>query len=162
MRPNLTMALTLALALGAVSPVAAQPAIPSAAQAAAQAGAKPITVESYYRVKWGSMDEFLRLYERNELALLEEMKRQGLIVALSFDQPFTHLAAGPRWDFRARITYRDAAGAVETGGYYDKAFAAARAQLIPDKKRWEAEQAKRLGLLDDHWDVVVDPVTFKD
>lgn len=142
---------------GVVFACAAQSAF---AQAAPAAGAsKPVVVESYYRVRWGSADEFKRLYHRNETALLREMQKQGLVTALSLEEPMTHIAGGPRWDFRARITYRDGIAAVETGGTYDKAFEAARARLRPDKAAFDAEQAKRMSLLEDHWDVVVTPVT---
>ncbi|MEO6432382.1 MAG: hypothetical protein ABIO29_00175 [Sphingomicrobium sp.] len=155
------LAMLAATAPADTQPATAQPATAQLAPAPApSAQAMPITVESYYRVKWGAMDEFKRLYERNEVTLLKEMQRQGLVTALAFEEPFTHLAAGPRWDFRARITYREAAAAVETGGSYDKAFAAAQARLLPDKARFDAEQAKRMGLLDDHWDVVVAVVEF--
>ena len=135
-------------------------AAPATAQQAPAAD-KPITIESYYLVKWGSGWEFVELYERNEAPLLREMQRQGFITALTFEEPYTHMAGGPRWDFRARITYRDAAAAVEGGGAYDKAFAAARERLLPDKARWEAEQSKRLSLLQDHWDVIVNPVELE-
>ena len=145
--------IALAMIMAAAAPAPAQPA--------AQPSAKPVTIESYYRIKWGSAGEFFKLYERNEVSLLREMQRQGLITALSFDEPFTHMAGGPRWDFRARITYRDGNLAVETGGAYDKAFEAARARLLPDKARFEAEQAKRMSLLEDHWDVVMNGIEFE-
>jgi hypothetical protein len=145
--------IALAMIMAAAAPAPAQPA--------AQPSAQPVTIESYYRVKWGSAGEFFKLYERNEVSLLREMQRQGLITALSFDEPFTHMAGAPRWDFRARITYRDGNHAVETGGAYDKAFEAARARLLPDKARFEAEQAKRMSLLEDHWDVVMNGIEFE-
>lgn len=117
----------------------------------------PVVVESYYRVKWGNIGEFKRLYERNEAALLREMKRRGFITALTFEEPFTHMAGEPRWDFRARITYRDGIAAVETGGTYDDAFDEVRKKLYPDKAVFEREQAQRMSLLEDHWDVVLMP-----
>ena len=143
--------------LAAGSPLAAEPIAAEPAQSTAQ----PITVESYYRIKWGTAGEFFELYERNELPLLKEMLRQGFITALRFDEPFMHMAGGPRWDFRARITYRDGNSAVEAGGSYDKAFDAARARLLPDKSRFDVEQTKRMALLEDHWDVVLNGIEFE-
>lgn len=128
------------------------------AQTAPSEDLKPVVVESYYRVKWGSSGEFKRLYDRNEVPLLREMQRLGYVTDLRFEEPFTHMAGGPRWDFRARITYRDGAAAVEAGGSYDKAFEAARARLRPDKAEFDAEQSRRMSLLEDHWDVVVAPI----
>ena len=150
--------LAVAMVMAMASPATAQPG--GKTPAVAGSAPKPITVESYYRIKWGSGSEFFKLYERNEVSLLREMQRQGLILALSFDEPFTHMAGGPRWDFRARITYRDGNHAVEAGGAYDKAFDAARARLLPDKARFDAEQSKRMSLLEDHWDVVTNDVEF--
>lgn len=121
----------------------------------AAAAAKPVVVESYYRVKWGNGDEFKRLYVKNEVSLLKEMKRLGFVTDLRFEEAYTHMAGGPRWDFRARITYRDGIAAVEAGGSYDKAFDAAQARLLPDKATFDREQMQRMSLLEDHWDVVV-------
>ena len=139
--------------IGAAISVPVQSKTPAASAATAT---KPVVVESYYRIKWGNGDEFKRLYERNEIPLLREMQKLGFVTDLRFETPFTHMAGGTRWDFRARITYRDAIAAVESGGSYDKAFDEARARLRPDKSEFDSEQARRMALLDDHWDVVVD------
>ena len=119
--------------------------------------AQPVTVESYYRAKWGSADEFKELYKKNEAAMLIEMKRRGFIKDLRFDEPFTHVPGEPRWDLRATVTYRDAAAAVEVGGSWDEEWAAARKRLRPDKKTYDTEEARRFSLLEDHWDIIVTP-----
>ena len=129
---------------------------PTTAQLAGDGGA--VTVEHYYRIKWGSAGEFKRLYQRNHAPLLDEMRRQGFITAMRTDEPFTHMAGGQRWDLRVTITYRDAPAAVVVGGKFDQAFEAAKARLYPDKAKLEAEEARRFALLDEHWDVIVTPV----
>ena len=140
----------------AVAQQASAPASVTQARAPQQ-----IRVESYYRVKWGSGAEFKKLYKKNEAALLREMQRLGFITELRIDEPFTHLAGGPRWDLRASITYRDAASAVEAGGTYDQTWEAARARLLPSKATYDAEEVRRFSLLEDHWDVIVTPVEAK-
>ena len=120
--------------------------------------AAPVTLEYYYRIKWGGGAEFKRLYKANHQPLLEEMKRQGFILAMRSDEPLTHLAGGQRWDLRVTITYRDAPSAIVAGGAFDAAYEAAKARLYPDKPRFEAAEARRFGLLEEHWDVVVTPV----
>lgn len=120
-----------------------------------------VAVESYYRVKWGSEDEFKQLYDRNEAALLFEMQRRGFITALRFDEPFTHVPGEARWTLRATITYRDAPSAVEINGAWDQAWEEVRAKLHPDKKIFDAEQARRFALMEDHWDVIVTPCDSK-
>lgn len=121
----------------------------------AQPPAETVTVEHYYRIKWGSAGEFKRLYKLNHQPLLDEMKRQGFITRIETKEPFTHMAGGQRWDLRVTITYRDAPSAVVVGGSWDKAFEAAKARLYPDKKKLEADEARRFSLLEEHWDVIV-------
>ena len=132
-------------------------AAPATAQtkAATTHASSPVVVESYYRVKWGSEDEFKQLYNRNEAALLLEMQRRGFITNLRFDEPFTHFPGEARWTLRATVTYRDAPSAVETNGAWDEAWEEVRARLRPDKKVFDAEQARRFALMEDHWDVIV-------
>jgi hypothetical protein len=145
-------ALIVSAALLLAAPVAAQPTT-----AAREQASRPVVVESYYRVKWGSEDEFKELYNRNEAALLFEMKNKGFVTNLRFDEPFTHIPGEARWTLRATITYRDAPAAVEIGGSWDQAWEEARKRLLPDKKIFDTEQARRFALLEDHWDVIVTP-----
>lgn len=139
--------------------VAAIITIVSGATALAQdAGARakdvPTKVEYYYRVKWGSLRDFIALYEKNHAPLIEEMKKAGFVVDTRAEYPFTHLAGGPRCDMRVTITYRDAAAAVNDPAW-ETAWVEAKARLYKDKKRFDAEEAKRFSLLEDHWDVIV-------
>jgi hypothetical protein len=130
-------------------------ALTTGANAQPVAAAEPITTEHYYRIKWGSAEEFKRLYKLNHQPILVELQKQGLITAMRTDVPFTHMAGGQRWDLRVTITYRDAASAVVVGGAFDKASDAVTARLYPDKKKLEAEEARRFSLLEEHWDVIV-------
>jgi hypothetical protein len=118
---------------------------------------EPITLEHYYRIKWGSAEEFKRLYRLNHEPILRELQRQGFITSMRTDVPFTHMAGGQRWDLRVTITYRDPSAAVVVGGAFDQASDAVKARLYPDKVKLEAEEAKRFSLLEEHWDVIVTP-----
>ena len=149
----------LALASAAAAAAAVAPAAAAQAPPAAAAPAQGVTVEHYYRIRWGSAAEFKRLYERNHAPLLREMQRQGFITAIRVEEPFTHLAGGVRWDLRVTLAYRDAAAAVQVGGAFDQAFEAASRRLCPDRAAFEAEEARRFSLLEEHWDVIVAPVT---
>ena len=130
-------------------------AAPIEAQPTAGAPTGPVTAEYYYRIKWGSAEEFKRLYERNHAPIMREMQKQGFITKMEVEEPFTHLAGGPRWDLRVTATFRDAASAIVVGGEFDQAFAAAQARLYPDKTAFQAEEARRFSLLEEHWDVIV-------
>jgi hypothetical protein len=134
--------------LVAMSPATAAP--PSQSVAAAQ-----VTVEYYYRIRWGSGAEFKRLYERNHAPILREMQRQGFITNIRVEEPLTHMGGGARWDLRVTITFRDAAAAVLAGGEFDRASEAASLRLYPDRKTFEAEEERRFSLLEEHWDVIV-------
>ena len=116
---------------------------------------EPITTEHYYRIKWGSAGEFKRLYKLNHEPILAELQKQGFITAIRTDEPFTHMAGNQRWDLRVTITFRDPSSAVVVGGAFDKASDAVKARVYPDKKKLEAEEAKRFSLLEEHWDVIV-------
>jgi hypothetical protein len=118
-----------------------------------------VTVEYYYRIRWGEMDEFLRLYRKNHEPLLLEMQKQGWIRRIEQVQPFTHMAGGQRWDLRVTLVYRDAEAAVGVGGPYDQEAETVTRRLFPDKATHDAEEARRFSLLEEHWDVIVRPVS---
>jgi hypothetical protein len=134
------------------------PAVPASAQsAAASAALVPVTVEYYYRIKWGQVVEFKRLYEKNHAPLLREMQKAGFVRSMRTDEPFTHLAGGPRWDLRVTIVFRDATAAI-SDPEWERLWEAARARLYRDKVAFEAEEDRRFTLLEEHWDVIVNEV----
>lgn len=140
----LTLAGLLVASLGAFPAFAQQPA-------------KPITVEHYYKIRWGSAEEFKDLYKRNHEPILKELQKQGFIIAMRMDSPFTHMAGGQRWDLRVTITYRDAPSAVEVGGPFDEASDKVKARIYPDSAKLDSEEQRRFSLLEEHWDVIVTP-----
>lgn len=144
----------LLLMAGAADPAPAAATPP--ATYAAPTTMTPVTVEYYYRVRWGAMDEFRALYARNHQPILDEMKRLGFITRIESATPFTHMVGEARWDWRVTITYRSAEDAVGDGTGYEAAADAVGARLFPDLAKFKAEEAKRFALLDEHWDVIVD------
>ena len=72
----------------------------------------PVTVESYYCIKWGELGAFLRFYQKNHQPLLDEMKKLGYIRSTHMQEPFTHMTGSARWDVRVTIVYRDASAAL--------------------------------------------------
>lgn len=138
------------LAIALAAPAAAQPSTGTAAQV-------PVTVEYYYRIKWGGSEEFKRLYARNHAPLLREMQKAGFVRAIRVDEPFTHLAGGPRWDLRVTIVFRDATAAI-SDPEWERLWGGAQGRLYPDKKAFDAEEERRFALLEEHWDVIVNEV----
>ena len=49
------------------------------------------------------------------------------------------------------------ADGVGAGEAYKAAMAAAKARMFPDKAAFDAEEAKRMAVTEDHWDVVLEP-----
>ena len=123
----------------------------------ATAGHVPVTVEHYYRIKWGSVEEFSRLYDKNHSPLLEEMKKLGFIRSVRVQEPHTHMAGGPRWDLRVTIVFRDATAAV-SDPEWDKQWNIAKERLYRDRQIFDSEEKTRFGLLEEHWDVIVKEV----
>lgn len=148
------LAIAAALLVGAVSqPSGAQAPAPPVAAAPVTT---PVKAEYYYRVKWGSLGEFKELYERNHAPLLREMQKDGRILSIAMEEPFTHLAGGVRWDLRVTITYPNAEDAL-AGAAMMKSWEQAMGRLYKNRDRFSKEEAKRFSLLEDHWDVIVYP-----
>lgn len=125
---------------------------------ATEAASEVVTVEYYYRVKWGALEEFKQLYAKNHAPLLEAMRREGFIRDIVMEEPFTHMAGGERWDLRVTITYRDAASAINSprlDAAWEKAWASIYGKDDPEGLRFTAEEAKRFSLVEEHWDVIV-------
>ena len=133
----------------------ANPCLSARAQASTADG--PLTIENYYRVRWGGMPEFLRIYRQQHEALLREMMRQGFIETVRVEMPFTHMGGSTRWDVRTTIVYKHGADGVGAGAAYKAAMKAAKARLFPDGAAFDAEEARRGAVIEDPWDVVIEP-----
>ncbi|GAA0645929.1 hypothetical protein [Brevundimonas lenta] len=137
-----------------VAALMAWPLAAGAQTAAPEPRAEPVVVESYYRIRWGGMGEFMELYRRNHAPVLEAMQARGFITGIEIEQPFTHMAGDQRWDLRVTITYRDADAAL--GPEYGAAAEAEMDRLYTDVAGHTAEEARRFSLVEEHWDVVVE------
>lgn len=139
------------------TPAAPDKSAAQAKSAAAPAAAKPFTVEYYYKVKWGSFDEFLRLYKKNHYPLLLDYMRMGRILSMSAAYPANHAGEADRWDFRFTIVWKDAATAHD-----DFDYAAHTKQHYPDQETFQREEKQRFEMLLEHMDVPVYTDDLKD
>jgi hypothetical protein len=112
-------------------------------------------VESYYRAKWGQSDEFLCLYKKNHLPILNKLKEEGRIIRIEAVKPRYHATEDGRWDYRVVLTFRDAAAAHDPGREE-----AIKRELYTDQEALQKEEHRRFEILDSHWDVVVDGVNL--
>ena len=116
--------------------------------------ARPITVAYYYRVRWGALDEFIELFERNHLPVLKAQVETGRLLNVHRFVPRFHGDGRADWDILVSITFRDWAAMEE----HSDAEIAAR--LFPDQEAFKREEARRFELLEAHWDVPLDPRTL--
>jgi hypothetical protein len=106
-----------------------------------------VTVAYFYRIRWGAVDEFLELFDRNHWPVLREQLAEGRFLDVRASTPRFHGDGRADWNYLVMITYRDWS-AMEA---HSEAEIAAR--LFPDQERYRAEERRRFELLDAHWDV---------
>ena len=109
--------------------------------------AAPITVAYYYLVRWGHVDEFVDLFERNHWPILREQLARGRFTDVRAYAPRFHADGRADWNFMVTITYREWAAIQE---HSDAEIAA---ELYSDQATFKTEEAHRFKLLEAHWDV---------
>src|SRR5712692_8646897 len=86
--------------LAVLAGVAAASGLRAQAPAKDRAIEPPYVVEYYYKIQWGHADEWLALFKKNHLPLLQALKQQGCITELELEKPRYHTTEDGRWDFR--------------------------------------------------------------
>ena len=115
-----------------------------------------VSVAYFYRVRWGALDEFIELFERNHWPILQDQLAAGRFLDVRAATPRFHGDGRADWDFLVTITYRDWA-ALEAHSEADIA-----ARLFPDQARYRAEERRRFELLEAHWDVPLEDHVLPD
>jgi hypothetical protein len=109
-----------------------------------------VSVLYFYKTRWGSHDEFVELFERNHLPILEAQLQTGRLLEVRRFVARFHGDGRADWDVLVTITYRDWA-ALE--GSSDEEIAK---RLFPDQAQYRKEERRRFELLEAHWDVPLD------
>lgn len=130
--------------------------LPSTSAARPTPADDPFVVEYYYKVKWGHQQEFLALFTKNHLPILEKEQAQGKILEIRAIAPRYHATEADRWDYRVTIVFANVAAAYSPG----LSQAEMRA-LYPDQAAFAKEEQRRFELLEAHWDVPLTPVTLR-
>ena len=115
--------------------------------AATPQASEPVSVAYFYRIRWGAIDEFIELFERNHWPILRDQLAAGRFLDVRAATPRFHGDGRADWNFLVTITYRDWAS-LEAHSEADIA-----ARLFPDQDAYRAEERRRFELLDAHWDV---------
>lgn len=119
-------------------------------------GNEPFVVEYYYKVQWGHQAEFLRLFTRNHLPILEKEKAMGRILEIRAVAPRYHATEESRWDYRVTIVFASVAAAYGPG-----LTDAEMRQLYPDQATFAKEEQRRFEILEAHWDVPLTPLSLR-
>jgi len=114
---------------------------------------QPFTVEYYYKAKWGSADEFLRLFKKNHYPLLKKQVELGRMIRVSMDMPRYHATEDGRWDYRVTIVFKNSSAANDP---FDEDTI--KHQLFPDQETYQKEEQRRFEILLSHWDVPIKTV----
>ncbi len=112
-------------------------------------------IEYYYKVRWGHQEEFITLFRKNHLPVLQRETEMGRILEVSAVAPRFHATEDGRWDYRVTIVFRDAAAVL--GPHLTEEE---KRQLFPDKETFQREEQRRFEILDAHWDVPLVPVAL--
>jgi hypothetical protein len=106
----------------------------------------PVTVQYFYKIRWGFQDEFMDLFDRNHWPLLRAQLEAGRLLEVRAYEPHFHGDGRQDWTFEVTITYRDWAAMEE---HTDPAIVA---RLYPDSAKLKAEEQRRFELIEAHWD----------
>jgi len=121
----------------------------------------PVAVEYYYKIVPGGMmpggpSEWLSLYLRNHHPILQQLKKDGLILSEKIYERRFH-AQSPAWDYKVVMVWRDWATLEEAGKREPEIIRA----LFPDKAAHDREEKRRWELTEKHWDDVLKEVPIE-
>jgi hypothetical protein len=119
-----------------------------ARQAVAQQQTNYFTIESYYRVKWGYADEFIKLWKTNHYPLLKKAQANGDVISIKAESPRFHSGEETRWDFRVTVTFKNVEKAFD-----EDLVTPYKKQLFPDLEALGRSEQHRFELLLAHWDI---------
>jgi len=117
--------------------------------------AAPITIENYYKVKWGYADEFISLWKKNHYPLLKKLLEKGDILSIRAETPIIHSSEDSRWDFKVIITFK-----TEHLAFDYSIVDPYKKQLFPDQDAYQKQEQHRFELVIAHWDVPVENVVL--
>ena len=118
-----------------------------AAFAQAPGAVKPYQEEWVYRVKYGYQDEWWRIFQKYQIAVLDEEKRRGFVISYAVVKPVLHVSEDSRWDYRIVITYNGYDGSTHESEVAKALFPDAAARAKDENRRWE--------LTANHWDLPI-------
>ena len=116
---------------------------------------KPITVEYYYKIKWGYQDEFIELFKKNHYPVLKAQLETGRLLEIRAYTPKFHGDGKADWHFLSILVFKDweAMGASKEEDLVRR--------LYPDQETFRREEQRRFELIEAHWDVPLKEVPME-
>ncbi|WPV02034.1 hypothetical protein SNE26_09630 [Mucilaginibacter sp. cycad4] len=115
--------------------------------------AKPLTIENYYKIKWGHADEFIALWKKNHYPLLKKLQEKGDILNIKAEAPVLHSGEDTRWDFKVILTFKTEHLALDYS-----IVDPLKKQLYPDQEAYKKAEQARFELVVAHWDIPVETI----
>ena len=112
-----------------------------------QAARKPYQVEWVYKVRYGYQDEWWRIFQRYQIAILDREKQLGYVSDYIVVKPRLHTSEDFRWDYRIEITYPS----YDDATHEDEV----ERQLFPDRAVLKKDEQRRWELTLNHWDLPI-------
>jgi hypothetical protein len=109
-----------------------------------------VTVQYFYKIRWGFQEEFVALFEKNHWPLLRAQLESGRFLDVRAYAPRFHGDGRQDWTFEVTITYRDWASMDD---HTDPAIVA---RLYPDAEKLKREEQHRFELVEAHWDTALE------
>jgi hypothetical protein len=107
----------------------------------------PYQVEWVYKVQYGHEDEWWRIFQKYQIAILDREKQLGYVTSYKVVRPGLHTSEDHRWTYRIEITYPDYPGSTHEGEVDRQLFPDRAAEAKEDQRRWE--------LTLNHWDLPI-------
>jgi hypothetical protein len=114
--------------------------------------AKTETVEWVYRIRYGFHDEWFRIFQKYQIAILERQKQLGYVKDYTIWAPSLHTSEESRWDYRIVITR---ASHDAPPGQSESDISK---QIFPDQDAFHRDENRRWELTTNHWDLPIHQV----
>lgn len=108
---------------------------------------RPYQVEWVYKVKYGHEDEWWKIFQKYQIAILDREQQLGYVTSYKVVRPGLHTSEDFRWTYRIEIIYPNYAGSTHEGEV-DR-------QLFPDRAGEAKEDQVRWELTLNHWDLPI-------
>jgi hypothetical protein len=113
----------------------------------APTGDNAYQVEWVYRIKYGYQEEWWKIFQKYQIAILDREQQLGYVTRYIVQRPGLHTSEDSRWDYRIIITYPNQGGATHESEVEH--------QLFQDRAQLAREEQRRWELTINHWDLPI-------